>query len=145
MEDNKRNHHKSTNFHQQLPPENPGGALTRQDPQYQPVGKNIADLYRPGHGKKEMGMDRANAEEPSGYCHETSFVLEPLREKEKRQAEHTWGSFRCGLDCAVCLYIANGLTQYTFSTGVTRHTTSHNLWHKKRDLYDSVIAANYNT
>ena len=66
MDDNKSNHHKSTNFHQQLPPENPRGALTKQDPQYQPVGKNIADLYRPGHGKKKMGMDRAHAEEPRG-------------------------------------------------------------------------------
>ena len=65
MEDTKSRRHRSTNFHQQLPPKNPEGALARQDQQYQPVGKNTADPSRTGNGK-EMGMDRAHAEEASG-------------------------------------------------------------------------------
>jgi len=66
MEDNKSHRNQSTNFHQQLPPENPEGALARQDQQYQPVGKNTADPRRTGNGKTEMGMDRVHAEEASG-------------------------------------------------------------------------------
>ena len=36
------------------------------------------------------------------------------------------GSFRCGQNCATCLYITNGLTSYTFdTTGEIRSITSH--------------------
>ena len=61
MEDNTSYGHQSTNFHQQLPPENPESALAKQDQQYMPVGKNTADPTRKGNGKKEMEMDRAHA------------------------------------------------------------------------------------
>ena len=57
MEDNKTYCHQSTNFHQQLPLENPEGALVRQVQQYQPVGKNTADPSRMGNVKRGMEMD----------------------------------------------------------------------------------------
>ena len=60
MDDNKSNHHKSTNFHQQLPPENPRGALTRQDP-ISASGKEHSSSLQ-----TRTWMDRAHAEEHSG-------------------------------------------------------------------------------
>jgi len=66
MKDDKSCRLQSTKFHQQLPPENPEGALARQNQQYQPAGKNTTDPSRTGNGKKEIGMDRTHAEEASG-------------------------------------------------------------------------------
>ena len=46
------------------------------------------------------------------------------------------GSFRCGQDCAICPYITNGLTHYTFfSTGATRQIRSHITCNTKNLIY----------
>ena len=46
------------------------------------------------------------------------------------------GSFRCGLNCATCPKITNGLTRYTFyATGETRSITSHITCNTKNVIY----------
>ena len=59
-------------------------------------------------------MDRAHAEEASGWYHETSLVLEPPREREKTQAEK-----RLGL---ILLW-----TRLLYLPGLTLRTVLHNM------------------